>query len=71
MLSAVDFGRARYLILLLAFLSLQAAGQEGQSQPARLMRILKVTLARRDSKRLDRRLSWRRLDSPGGVQGQD
>jgi VWFA-related protein len=34
MLNPVYFGRARYLILLLAFLPLQAAGQDGQSQPA-------------------------------------
>lgn len=34
MLNPVYFGRARYLILLLAFLALQAAGQEGQNQPA-------------------------------------
>ena len=34
MLHRVCFGRARYLILLLAFLPFQAAGQEGQNQPA-------------------------------------
>jgi VWFA-related protein len=33
-LHPVDFGRARYLILLFAFFPLLASGQEGQSQPA-------------------------------------
>ena len=34
MLHCVCFGRVRYLILLLAFFPLSAAGQDGQSQPA-------------------------------------